>query len=34
LRGTHFGDKPAGERGLYWWRTHLRRVFGIGQGGE
>lgn len=29
LQGVGFGDKPAGERGNYWWRKHLREAFGI-----
>lgn len=24
LDGVHFGEKPEGERGQFWWRTHLR----------
>lgn len=39
LDGCGFGDRPHGERGLYWWRKHLRAAFpGIapagGIGGE
>ena len=39
LDGCGFGDRPHGERGMYWWRKHLRAAFpGIapagGIGGE
>lgn len=26
LDGCHFGEKPQGERGNFWWRKHLARI--------
>ena len=28
LEGCHFGDKPEGERGNFWWRKYLRNLKG------